>query len=100
MGAYLDRLREFQKPSVMEPNKPKKTPKGGSFGFLGSTPELSRELHRVNHGSWCAWAKVAIEAWLTSIDEDNPELVRDILTKCRLDPDSLEYYLWRAAGGD
>ena len=40
--------------------------------------------------------EAAICAWLTYINETDPEIIRDVLDKCRADPDALVYFLKRS----
>jgi hypothetical protein len=38
----------------------------------------------------------SIERWLSWISEDDQEIIDEVLTKCRADSESLEYFLMRA----
>ncbi len=37
-----------------------------------------------------------ITAWLEYIGEGDPEVISEILEKCRNEPVALEYFLWRS----
>ena len=40
--------------------------------------------------------ELAIRDWLDHIGESDPELIYDVLEKCRTNCDALKYFLWRA----
>ena len=100
MGAYLDLLREIQKCQDTEPKKPNKAQMVSSFGFLGTSPEHFKNSNQYLQGAWCSEARVVIASWLSSLDEDDPLVIEDVMNKSSCDPDGLDYFLWRAGGGD
>lgn len=51
-------------------------------------PELLRELTAEEESS--------IHAWLTHIDETDPDIIDEVLDKCRTDSDARRYFLQRA----
>ena len=43
--------------------------------------------------------EAAIRAWLALIEETDPVIIADVLTKCQVDPDGRDYFIQRAVAG-
>lgn len=64
-----------------------------------ATVAVARPKER-KHAPMTNQAVTAVMGWLASIEETDPETIDYVLTQCRIEPDALDYFLWRASGGD
>lgn len=99
MGKYLDSLKEFQKPLGVEPNKPNKPPIDSSLGFLGSSPSTFKNIHSPQVMGLSTADETAIRGWLSSIGEENPSVIGEVLNLCSQDSEARQYFLMRAKEG-
>lgn len=100
MGKYLDSLKTFQKPLGGEPNKPNKPPTDhlgdSSLGLLGSPPSTFRKIHSPDAMGLSAADETAIRGWLSSIGEDDPSIIGEVLNRCSQHTEARQYFLMRA----
>ena len=70
--------------------------KGGSLGLLGSLPSTFKIIHSSDERGLSAADETAIRGWLSSIGEEDPSVIGEVLNRCRQDPEALHYFLIRA----
>lgn len=99
MGKYLDSLKEFQKPLGGEPNKPNKPPMDSSLGFLGSSPSAFKNIHSPEVMGLSTADEAAIRGWLSSIGEETPSVIGEVLNRCSQESEALQYFMMRAKEG-
>lgn len=99
--SYLDRLKRidngeiFHQPPKPEPTKPSK---GGFVGFVGPIPGVDENIYSGHSNSEKPLSREQgsiIRAWLAHIEETDPDIIAEVLDKCRSNPKALAYFLRR-----
>lgn len=60
------------------------------------TPEICDTANEEQTEFATVEQQAAIRAWLAHIEETDPDTIAEVMDKCRVDPETLAYFTWRA----
>lgn len=96
MGKYLDELLYSSKAHGRETNKPNKPKNDSSLGFLGASPDQFQKSASLEPNCLDKEKEAAIIGWLSTIEEVDPLVIKEVLVRCRGDPEAFRYFINRS----